>query len=64
MRDNSSEERGIVLTLAIVSLITGTFWGVIASLMSQSSAVISSVATGSALITFAILALFASATKE
>ena len=63
MRDHSVGNGRVVFLLSIVSLITGVFWGAVASLAYR-SAVSISVAVGSALVTFAFLALFAGANRK
>ena len=63
MRDRSVDNRRVVFLLSIVSMITGVFWGTVASLAYRPSVSIS-VAVGSALTAFAFLALVAGANRK
>ncbi len=63
MRDHSVDNCRVVFLLTIVSLITGVFWGTVASLAYRSVVAIP-VAVGSALVVFAFLALVAGANRK
>ena len=63
MRDHSVDNCRVVFLLTIVSLITGVFWGTVASLAYRSVVAIP-VAVGSALVAFAFLALVAGANRK
>ena len=63
MRDHSVGNGRVVFLLSIASLITGVFWGTVASLAYRSVAAIP-VAAGSALVAFAFLALVAGANRK
>ena len=63
MRDHSVDNCRVVFLLTIVSLITGVFWGTVASLAYRSIVAIP-VAVGSALVVFAFLALVAGANRK
>lgn len=63
MRDHSVSNDRIILLLTIASLITGVFWGTVASLAYRSVVAIP-VATVSALVVFAFLALVAGANRK
>lgn len=63
MRDHSVDNCRVVFLLTIVSLITGVFWGTVASLAYRSIVAIP-VAVGSALAVFAFLALVAGANRK
>ncbi len=63
MRDHSVDNCRVVFLLTIVSLITGVFWGTVASLAYRSVVAIP-VAAGSALVVFAFLALVAGANRK
>lgn len=63
MHDHSVDNGRVVILLSIVSLITGVFWGTVASLAYRSVVAIP-VAAGSALVAFAFLALVAGANRK
>lgn len=63
MRDHSVDNGRVVFLLTIASLITGVFWGTVASLAYRSVVAIP-VAAGSALVAFALLALVAGANRK
>lgn len=63
MRDHSVDNGRVVFLLSIASLITGVFWGTVASLAYRSVVAIS-VAAGSVLVSFAFLALVAGANRK
>lgn len=63
MRDHSVDNGRVVFLLTIASLITGVFWGTVASLAYRSVVAIP-VAAGSALVVFAFLALVAGANRK
>lgn len=63
MRDHSVDNCRVVFLLTIASLITGVFWGTVASLAYRSVVAIP-VAVGSALVVFAFLALVAGANRK
>lgn len=63
MRDHSVGNGRIIFLLSIVSLITGIFWGTVASLAYRSVVAIP-VAVGSAMVAFAFLALIAGANRK
>ena len=63
MRDHSVDNCRVVFLLTIVSLITGVFWGTVASLAYRSVVAIP-VAVGSALVVFAFLALVAGTNRK
>lgn len=63
MRDHSVDNCRVVFLLTIVSLITGVFWGTVASLAYRSVVAIP-VAAGSALAVFAFLALVAGTNRK